>query len=121
MQNLIAVACGGAVGSVCRWGVHLACVRWRAASPVYATAAVNVAGCFLIGLLAASPWGQRALAQAALCAGFLGGLTTFSTFSLETVRLAQNGAPMAALLNAAASLFLGIAAVATGMQLGRSL
>jgi fluoride exporter len=121
MQNMIAVAIGGALGSVFRWAVSLACVRWLAAPTVYATFAVNVVGCFLIGALATSPWGQRTLAHAAMSAGFLGGLTTFSTFGLETVRLIQNGSHLAAMLNVTASLALGLIAVVLGMQLGRSI
>ena len=119
MQNLFAIAVGGALGALCRYGVNVACVRLFAASTAFATLAVNVVGCLLIGLLVASPLGQKTLAHAALGIGFLGALTTFSTFGIETVRLYQLGSPSAALMNVAANVILGITATAAGLQLGR--
>jgi CrcB protein len=121
MQNLIAVAIGGALGALSRYGASLACVRWLEAPAPYATFAVNLIGCFGIGLLAGSPLGQRALANAAIGVGFLGGLTTFSTFGLETVRLYQNGSPLAAFINVAASVLVGLAAVSLGLKLAQTL
>jgi CrcB protein len=121
MQNFLAVAIGGAIGALCRYGAGLACLRWFASSTVYATFAVNVVGCFCLGLFAASTAGRSILANAAIAVGFLGGLTTFSTFGLETVRLVQEGTPTAAIANVAANVLLGLAAIAIGLQLGRAL
>ena len=121
MQNIAAVAVGGALGAMCRYGANVACVRWFAASTVFATFTVNFAGCFLIGLLAASPLGQKALAHAALGVGFLGGLTTLSTFSIETVRLYQLGSPIAALATVAGNVVLGILATVAGLHAARLL
>jgi CrcB protein len=121
MQNLLAIAIGGALGALCRYGANVACVRWFAASTVFATFTVNFVGCLLIGLLAASPLGQKALAHAVLGVGFLGALTTFSTFGIETVRLYQLGSPAAAAMNVAANVILGIAATLIGLMVGRAL
>jgi CrcB protein len=121
MQNILAVAIGGALGALCRYGASVACVRWFAAPAVYATFVVNVVGCFCLGLFAASPAGRTTLAYAAIAVGFLGGFTTFSTFGLDTVRLLQTGATSAALFNIGASVIVGLGAVALGLQLGRGL
>ena len=121
MQNLIAVTIGGALGALGRYGASVACVRWFAIPAVYATFAVNVIGCFGIGLLAGSPLGQRALAHAAIGVGFLGGLTTFSTFGLETIRLVEIGATASAVVNVTASVAVGLIAVKLGLSCGRSL
>jgi fluoride exporter len=121
MQNVIAVAIGGALGALGRYGALVACVRWFAAPTVYATWAVNIVGCFAIGLLAGSPLGQRALANAAIGIGFLGGLTTFSTFGLETIRLFESGSTVAALTNIGTSMIVGLFAVTIGLLLGRLL
>ena len=121
MQNVLAVAIGGALGALSRYAAGVVCVRWLAAPQVYSTFAVNIVGCLAIGVLAGSSFGQRALAHTAIGVGFLGGMTTFSTFNLETVRLLESGATLAAMLNVAASVTLGLAAVGVGLQLGRSL
>ena len=87
-----AVAAGGAVGAVVRYGVS----RWAVGRfPEHAwlgTLAVNLAGCFLIGAAtyaAAEKGTLSPAARAAVISGFLGGLTTFSTFGLEAVALGR--------------------------------
>ena len=121
MQIILAVAIGGALGALCRYGATIACIRYIATPTVYATFAVNLVGCLGIGLFAGSPLGQRALANALISVGFLGGLTTFSTYGLETVRLLENGSTTAAILNVTASVTLGLLGVSAGLHLGRSL
>jgi CrcB protein len=105
------VALGGAIGSVARYACSLAAVRWLGAAFPWGTLFVNVAGSFTIGLLAAlvAADGRPLLgadARAFLIVGVLGGSTTFSSFSLETLALARGGAFGAAALNAALSLAL---------------
>ena len=94
-MTFVLVALGGAAGSLARWGLG----GWihQATGPAFpwGTLAVNVIGCAAIGALAAwaprlgvsEPW------RIALQVGVLGGFTTFSSFGLETFRLASNGAP----------------------------
>ena len=84
---------------------------------------VNVSGSFLIGLLAGwqevsagRPWG---VLHPLLAVGVLGGYTTFSTFSLQTLRLCQAGEWAGALFNAAFSVLAGVGAAALGWWLGR--
>jgi CrcB protein len=66
MQNLLAVAIGGALGAVCRYAAVAGGARWFAAPSTYTIFAVNVVGCFAVGLLASSPWGRSNPAGAAL-------------------------------------------------------
>ena len=92
--NLAAIGLAGAAGSLCRYGVTLAAVALPGGSTVYGTLIVNVLGCALLGALTAlgpihSEWGQRLVL--ALRVGFLGSLTTFSTFAAESSTLAELG------------------------------
>ena len=105
------VALGGALGSVARYACSGMAVRWFGATFPYGTLFVNVAGSFAIGLLAAlvAADGRRLLspdARAFLLVGVLGGFTTFSSFSLETLELARGGALGAAGANVALSVVL---------------
>src|SRR5688572_32377311 len=115
MRDLLLVGAGGFVGAAARYGVSLAMQRWTGTFP-WATLSINVAGCFLIGLL--MPLVEQRPAWFALVVpGLLGGFTTFSAFGHETWRLAEGGrAPLAALY-VAASLGLGLAAVWGGRGL----
>jgi fluoride exporter len=113
------VALGGALGSVARYAVSLGAVRFLGAGFPWGTLLVNVAGSFAIGLLAAlvTADGRPALggdARAFVMIGILGGFTTFSSFSLETLNLARSGALGAAAANVGFSLLLCLAGVWLG-------
>ena len=113
------VALGGALGSVARYAFSGVAVRWLGAGFPYGTLFVNVTGSFTIGLLAAlvASDGRPLLgadARAFLLVGVLGGFTTFSSFSLETLNLARSGALGPAILNVAGSVVLCLAAVSLG-------
>lgn len=88
-----AVALGGALGALLRFGVSLAALAMLSEWAVAATLIANILGSFVIGLVAA--WavrrGMPAEREAFLVTGFCGGFTTFSAFSLETVLLAVGG------------------------------
>jgi CrcB protein len=105
------VALGGAIGSMARYACSVSALRWLGVGFPWGTLFVNVTGSFAIGLLAAlvAADGRPLLgadARAFLLVGVLGGFTTFSSFSLETLTLARGGAIGAAALNVALSLVL---------------
>jgi CrcB protein len=105
------IAFGGALGSVARYACSTAAARWLGFGFPWGTLFVNVAGSFAIGMLAAlvAADGRPALgpdARAFLMIGVLGGFTTFSSFSLETLELARAGALGAAALNVVLSVAL---------------
>jgi CrcB protein len=118
MNQILLVALGGAVGSVTRYGVGIAAARWLGLAFPWGTLAVNVVGGLAMGLLAArvGPGGENM--RLLLGVGLLGGFTTFSAFSLETVRLMEHQPGLAALY-AAASLILSVGACWLGLSLGR--
>ena len=110
-MTVLWVALGGALGSVARYACSGVAVRWLGVGFPYGTLFVNVTGSFTIGLLAAlvASDGRPLLgadARAFLLVGVLGGFTTFSSFSLETLNLARSGAVGPALLNVAGSVVL---------------
>ena len=122
--NVLLVGAGGALGAVAR---HLlggwVSRRWPGSFPL-GTLLINVGGSFLLGLLMALaagrldvPDGYRLL----LGVGFLGGFTTFSTLTYDTLVLLERGDATGAALNALGSLALGLVACALGMALGRLL
>jgi fluoride exporter len=85
----------------------------------WVTVAINVAGSFLLGMLVTAH-GLSGELRTALGVGFLGGFTTFSTFSVQAVLDVEAGEPGRALVYVAASVVLGIAAATAGYVLGRS-
>ena len=116
MQQVLAVAVGGALGCLCRYGANVACVRWFEAPVFYSTLAVNVVGALLVGLIAGLPFMQHPLLATGAVVGFLGGLTTFSTFSIETMRLWETQTFVAAALNIIANVVLSLLAVKLGLM-----
>lgn len=122
----LAIALGGALGSVARHLCALAGIALLGPDVPLATLGVNVAGSFLIGLYAAltGPHGRLAATPAmrqGIMAGFCGGFTTFSVFSLESIRLFDAGRWDAALAYVAASAATWLAAAWLGDRLGRCL
>ena len=118
---LFAIALGGAAGSVARYGVGRFFDRGEGEFPV-GTLLVNIAGCLLLGFLVRYFNGSTMSTElrAALTIGFCGGFTTFSTFSLETIRLAESGNWQRAALYVFASVVLSLAALAAGLAAARA-
>lgn len=117
---LLAVAGGGAIGSVARYVIGVLLVRAGNGFPV-STLLVNVVGSFLIGLFARlfdAPDHNQVL-RVALTVGICGGFTTFSTFSAETVTLLQQGKAGRAALYVTVSLVAGVLATFAGLTVGR--
>jgi CrcB protein len=122
---ILLVGGGGALGSIVRYEIGVLAARYCGPRFPMGTAIVNVTGCLLIGLVAtlvargAFPAADRV--QLAISIGFLGGYTTFSTYSLETFRLLNAGEWQLALLNSLGSLLLGIMAVMLGVLIARAI
>lgn len=115
------VALGGALGSVLRFWLA-GFVEHRAGAPFWGTLAVNVVGSFLIGLLGnLRANGPTEITRYLFMVGVLGGFTTFSTFSLQTVELLQEGSTALALVNVALSLILCVLGAWLGATCGVAL
>jgi CrcB protein len=122
MNALLAVALGGAAGSVARFCTTNAVYQWLGRDFPYGTLIVNVVGGLLMGFLTELLIARYVVAtewRALLLVGFLGGFTTFSTFSMETWLLMQEGDFAKAGLNALASVVLCVTAVWIGINLAR--
>lgn len=122
LKNIILVAVGGAAGSVLRYLLSGVVQEASGSAFPFGTMAVNVAGCLVIGFIAALAEAHGAVSadvRLILTTGFCGGFTTFSTFMNESLTLMRADNAAAMLLYVAASVVLGLAAAAAGMMLGR--
>lgn len=121
---LLAIAAGGAAGSVLRyWMSNVVYLQMGKGFP-YGTLAVNVLGCGLMGVLyvlMADKWQVTAEWRALWLVGVLGGFTTFSAFSIETVALLEQGAAVKAAMNILLSVTLCITATWLGVSLARQM
>ena len=123
MWNAFLIFLGGGLGSVARWlASGLVATRFGEAFP-WGTLVVNVVGSAIIGVLAAfgdsARLGLPAEARLFLMVGVLGGFTTFSSFSLQTLRLMQDGDWLRAAGNVLLSVAVCLVAVAAGYRLAR--
>jgi CrcB protein len=118
------VAAGGAVGSVLRYLMASSIQKMTPANFPLGTVMVNIVGCFVIGLLYV--WlidrtGPRPELRALLMVGVMGGFTTFSSFSLETVTLVMQGSYANAVANVLISVFVCLLGTTLGIMLGRNI
>lgn len=122
MNAILLVAIGGAVGSVARYLMASSIQKSTGFSFPLGTVLVNILGCFLIGLLyvwlVARPDPRNEL-RVLLMVGVMGGFTTFSSFSLETVTLLMSGSYAGAAANVAVSVIACLAGTALGITLAR--
>lgn len=124
MNTILAVAIGGAIGALARHGAGLIGLRFLGMHFPYTTLFVNVVGSLLIGLLIglfAHIWQPSQEIRAFLVTGFLGGFTTFSAFSLDTVLLYERGELALSALYVVLSLVLSIGALFLSLSLVRSI
>jgi CrcB protein len=112
------VAVGGLLGVLARWELNRLTLHSEAL--IWSTVGINVVGSFLLGLLVAEDWFAPDLREG-LGVGFLGGFTTFSTFSVQVVLEADAGEPGRATVYLLASVVGGVVAAAAGYALGRRL
>jgi fluoride exporter len=113
------VGLGAAFGAVARYVLDQAVTRRRGSTFPAGTWLINITGSFILGLLTglAAHHGLSDQVVTVIGTGVCGGYTTFSTFSYETVRLAEDGAGMVAVGNVVGSIAAGLAAAALGLGL----
>ncbi|HEY2411596.1 MAG TPA: CrcB family protein [Pirellulaceae bacterium] len=136
MRDVLFVAVGGSAGALVRYGVGLAAAKFLGRGFPWGTLTVNVAGCFVMGIVmelmldlearsveAITPSLRLQLAfwRQGVAIGFLGALTTFSTFGADTLRELESGRPLVSLANVAANLVLSLAAVWLGVAFMRAI
>jgi fluoride exporter len=111
------VGIGGLLGVLSRYGISRLTLHHHGL--LWATVTINLVGSFLLGLLVAGGWFSRDVREG-IGVGFLGGFTTFSTFSVQIVLESDAGETGTAALYLTASVIGGIAAAAAGYSLGRA-
>ncbi len=124
MNQLLAIAAGGAVGSVLRFLMSSWVYSIAGRGFPYGTLAVNVVGSLLMGLLTVVLIERMSLGpewRAAILLGVLGGFTTFSTFSIETLALIDTGEHLKAVSNMVLSLLLCVGGCWLGVVVGRQI
>ncbi|MGV4795701.1 fluoride efflux transporter CrcB [Rhizobium sp. F40D2] len=124
MIQALLVAVGGAIGSLVRYYVSQWTLRLMGPAFPWGTLAVNVVGCFVIGVFAeliARRFNASVELRLLLITGFLGGFTTFSAFSLDAISLFERGEAVAGGIYIVASVGLSMAAVMSGLAVIRAL
>ena len=121
-MHLVMLAVSGALGTLARYGGTQLCQRLLGPDFPWGTLVVNGLGSFLLGLLSHVLLHHPAIPsewRVPMTTGFLGAFTTFSTFSVETVQLAEAGRLDSAIVNVVANGTLGLLLAAFGLALGR--
>lgn len=124
MNNLVYIAAGGALGSVLRYAMSTGVQNLFGRGFPYGTLSVNLIGSFLIGLLyilVDTRMDTNVAWRMLLMVGLLGGFTTFSAFSLETLQLIQDGAAGRAVLNVLLNVCLCLIACWLGIIIARQI
>ena len=119
--KLILIMCGGGLGAISRYLIGVLAYRLWGSSFPWGTLTANLLGCFLIGLIFALADRARLLTpdvRLFLITGFLGALTTFSSFSLETVNAGRSGLMMLPLANILINNIGGLTMTVLGMWIG---
>lgn len=117
MTKLLLVFVGGGLGAVSRFLVTTALAGKLGNFPL-GTLAANVLGSLLMGLVIGILAGRADSVRLFVAVGFLGGFTTFSSFSAETLALIQNGQIFSASANVVVSVAAGLIACAVGLRIG---
>jgi fluoride exporter len=118
MTTVVWVALGAAFGAPLRYLVDRVIQTRHDTVFPWGTMTANVAGCLVLGFLVAAAARLPSAVEAVLGTGFCGALTTYSTFSYETLRLLEDGARFYAVVYVGASLLAGFGAVGLGWTLG---
>ncbi|MGH9416795.1 MAG: fluoride efflux transporter CrcB [Terriglobales bacterium] len=117
---IAAIAIAGALGALSRWGLGQLMLKWVGPAFPYGTLSANLIGCFMLGLV--MELGERAVwmnaeVRIAISVGFIGALTTFSTWEFETFRMARRGDMLLAAGNFAVNIIFGFVLIWAGGRL----
>ena len=121
-MTIAGVAIGGAIGSVLRYLIQIKCIEWFGVKFPYGTLLVNTLGALAIGFLSVVLMERFFVSievRFAIFVGLLGGFTTFSTFSLETLSLIQQGNFVSATANIVFNVAICLGACFLGVHLAR--
>jgi len=124
MKLILVIAAGGAIGATARHLVNVLALSWFGSGFPWGTLAVNLVGCFLMGVLvetSALVWSPSPALRAFIAVGFLGGLTTFSSFSLDVAVLYERGDLLLAGAYLLASVAFSIGGLFAALALVRAL
>jgi len=124
INTIAAIAAGGAIGALMRYGVNVVAVKALGHGFPYATLTVNVLGSFVMGVaivVFANFWQPSEGLRVFLITGLLGAFTTFSAFSLDFVSLFERGEYISSGIYLSASVILSITALFAGMAIVRGL
>lgn len=122
MNQIILVFVGGGLGSLARYGLGKAFLKWPSVFP-FGTLTANILACLILGIFAGwatlKPTDSVATYRAFVAVGFCGGFSTFSTFSNDTIQLVLNNRLTDAFLNVVISVILCFGATLLGMWIGK--
>lgn len=116
LSVVLGIGALGGIGAIARFLLDRQVSGWAGSGFPYGTFAVNILGTFVLGLLVGAALGGDAYRLAGT--GLIGGFTTFSTWTLESHRLGEDGRLRVGLFNVALSLILGVLAAVAGRHLG---
>lgn len=119
MINFLVVGFGGFTGAALRYAISVFMVSKAGLHSAWGTFAVNLIGCFLIGILAGFEFKNLQPLKLFLITGLLGGFTTFSAFGLDSVSMLKNGEVLKAVFYVCTTLFCGIISVYAGFWLSK--
>ena len=123
-SQALAIMAGGSIGALARYTLSSVVSEKLGSNFPFGTLSVNVLGSFLMGFLAivlVEKMDLDPLLRLGIFVGFLGAFTTFSTFSMETMNLFEEGLHMRALLNMVISVMLSVLAVWLGFIIGKTI
>jgi fluoride exporter len=124
MWAYIAIAIGGVLGCWARYAMTNLVQAIYGRDFPYATLSINVLACFMMGFIFQETLDRLTISpvlRVGILTGFIGGFSTFSTFAMETLLLAEQGEPARGLLYVLVSIVLGLASVTGGVYLARNL
>ena len=124
MWAYVAIAAGGVLGCWARYAMTNLVQAIYGRDFPYATLSINVLACFMMGFLFEETLERLTISpvlRVGVLTGFIGGFSTFSTFAMETLLLAEQGEPGKGVLYVVVSILFGLAAVTGGVYIARSL